>query len=372
MKWLQLIVWHDIKSAGGIGLKKIVMSGGGTAGHVIPNIALLDSLSKDYEIYYIASEDGIERELIEKVGIPYYAISCGKLRRYMNIKNFTDGFRVIKGFTQAIKLLKKIKPDVVFSKGGFVTVPVVLAAGILKIPVVLHESDITPGLANKMSLPFARTVCISFPESKAHIKHSRIHLTGTPIRESIFEGDADKGRDICGFDDSRPILLVMGGSQGSAKLNSVLRESLETLKKSYNIVHLCGKNNIDTELQETVGYAQFEYLNEEMPHILAAADIVVSRAGANSIFEFLALKKPNLLIPLPKAQSRGDQIENAESFKNQGFSKVLHEENIDSLTFVMEIIDLYTYKDKYIAAMENSLMTNGVSEVIRVIKRYSV
>jgi len=353
-------------------LKKIVMTGGGTAGHVIPNIALLDTLSENCQIYYIASKDGMERELIEKFDIPYYGISSGKLRRYMNIKNFTDAFRVIKGFAQSVRIIRRIKPDVVFSKGGFVSVPVVLAAGFLKIPVVLHESDITPGLANKMSLPFARAVCISFPESKQHIKHNKIHLTGTPIRDAIFKGDADKGRSICGFDESKPVLLVMGGSQGSVKLNTVLRESLETLTKSYNIVHLCGKNNIETKLEGTNGYAQFEYLNEEMPHVLAAADVVASRAGANSIFELLALNKPNLLIPLSKAQSRGDQIENAQSFEKQGFSKVMYEENMDTSSFVMEIIDLHTHKEKYVNAMQESLVTDGVSEVARIIWRYSV
>ena len=353
-------------------MKKIVMTGGGTAGHVVPNIALFDELSKSYRIYYVGSKDGIEKELIEKTGVAYYGISSGKLRRYMNIKNFTDAFRVIKGLAQAVGIIRRIKPDVVFSKGGFVSVPVVLAAGFLKVPVVLHESDITPGLANKMSLPFARAVCISFPESKQHIKHDKIHLTGTPIREAIFKGDADKGRSFCGLDESKPVLLVMGGSQGSVKLNTVLRESIEMLTKSYNIVHLCGKDNIDPALEGTSGYAQFEYLDEEMPHVLAMADVVACRAGANSIFELLALKKPNLLIPLSKAQSRGDQIENAQSFEKQGFSKVMHEENMDSLSFVMEIIDLYTHKEKYIEAMEESLVTDGVSEVARIIRRYSV
>ena len=353
-------------------MKKIVMTGGGTAGHVIPNIALFEALAKDYKIYYIASERGIERELVEKHGIPYYGISSGKLRRYFNIKNFTDAFRVIKGFAQSVKILKKIKPDVIFSKGGYVIVPVVLAAGLLKIPVVLHESDITPGLANKISLPFAKAVCISFPETKQHIKHIRIHLTGTPIRSALFEGDAKKGLSICGFDDSKPVVLAMGGSQGSAKLNLMLREALFTLKKSYNIVHLCGKDNIDPQLMDMPEYKQFEYLDEEMPHVLAAADIAVSRAGANSIFEFLALRKPHLLIPLPKTQSRGDQIQNAESFKNQGFSKVLYEENMDASGLVMEIIDLYSQKERYIEAMESSLIKNSVDEIVRIVKRYSV
>ncbi|MCL2565101.1 MAG: undecaprenyldiphospho-muramoylpentapeptide beta-N-acetylglucosaminyltransferase [Defluviitaleaceae bacterium] len=352
-------------------MKKIVMTGGGTAGHVIPNIALFDSLKKDYKIYYIGSKTGIEKDLVEKLGIPYYGISSGKLRRYIDIKNFTDTFRVLKGFASAFRILKKIKPDVVFSKGGFVIVPVVLAAGLLNIPIILHESDITPGLANKISLPFAKAVCTSFPETENHIKNKRTHLTGSPIRAALFKGDADKGLSICGFDPQKPILLVMGGSQGAAKLNSALRESLGVLNKSYNIVHLCGKNNVDLDLKDRTGYVQFEYLDEELPHILALADIIVSRAGANSIFEFLALRKPHLLIPIPRTKSRGDQILNAESFKNQGFSKVLQEEELTSSSLVMEIIDLYSQKEKYIEAMENSQLKDSVSEIVRIIKRYS-
>ena len=352
-------------------MKKIVMTGGGTAGHVVPNIALFDSLERDYKIYYIGSNAGIEKDLVEKSGIPYYGISSGKLRRYIDIKNFTDTFRVLKGFASAVSILKKIKPDIVFSKGGYVIVPVVLAAGLLNIPVVLHESDITPGLANRLSLPFSKAVCTSFPETGEHLKKKRVHLTGSPIRASLFKGDAAKGLYICGFDSSKPLLLAMGGSQGAAKLNSVLREALCTLNKSYNIVHLCGKNNLSPELEEAAGYVQFEYLDEELPHVLAAADIIVSRAGANSIFEFLALRKPHLLIPLPRTKSRGDQILNAESFKNQGFSKVLHEENMDASAFVLEIIDLYSQKEKYIEAMESSQLKDSVSEIVRIIKRYS-
>jgi len=347
------------------------MTGGGTAGHVVPNIALFDSLQKNYEIYYIGSTYGIEKDLVEKQGVTYYGISSGKLRRYIDIKNITDAFRVIRGFAQAIVLLKKIRPDVIFSKGGFVIVPVVLAAGFLKIHVVLHESDITPGLANKISLPFAKVVCTSFPETQQHIKKKKVVLSGTPIRESLFKGQADKGLAICGFDNSKPVLLVTGGSLGALKLNSVLRESLPTLKKSYNIIHLCGKNNIASELENISGYAQFEYLDEELPHVLACADLIVSRAGANSIFEFLALRKPHLLVPLPKTKSRGDQILNAESFKNQGYSKVLLEEDINPANFVMEIIDLFSHKDKYIESMENSQIRDSVSEICRIIKRYS-
>jgi len=347
------------------------MTGGGTAGHVTPNIALFKTLKdKNFKIYYIGSKNGMEKELIEKESIPYHGISSGKMRRYFDIKNFTDAFRVVKGFAQCVSLLKRIEPDVVFSKGGFVSVPVVMAARFLNIPIVLHESDITPGLANRITTPFAKAVCASFPETQAHIKNKQVFLTGTPIRKALFEGKADIGLSICGFEGAKPVLLVMGGSQGSARLNSVLREALDSLLKSYHIVHLCGKNNFDESLQAVQGYAQFEYLNDELPHILALSDIVVSRAGANSIFEFLALKKPHMLIPLPRAQSRGDQILNADSFEKQGFSKVMQEENLNPADFLLEVIDLYSQRDKYINAMEQSPIQNGVEEVFRVISKY--
>ncbi|MDR2898780.1 MAG: undecaprenyldiphospho-muramoylpentapeptide beta-N-acetylglucosaminyltransferase [Clostridiales bacterium] len=353
-------------------MKKIVMTGGGTAGHVTPNIALFDSLkAHDYNIYYIGSRNGIEKTLVQNCNIPYYGIDSGKMRRYFDIKNFTDIFRVIKGFGQALTLLKKINPDIVFSKGGFVTAPVVLAAKTLNIPVVLHESDITPGLANRINIPFSKAVCTSFPETKDHIKSKNVYLTGTPIRESLYGGNPAIGMSMCNFSMNKPVLLVMGGSLGSVKINTLLRESLNDLLKSYNIVHLCGKNNIDPELTRKEGYAQFEYINEEFPHIFAMANIVISRAGANSIYELLALKKPNILIPLTRAQSRGDQILNAESFLKQGFSKVLYEENITAESFRLEIIDLYSNREKYIETMDSSRLSDGVSEVTKVILRYT-
>ena len=353
-------------------MKKIVMTGGGTAGHVTPNIAMFDLLKrKNYKIYYIGSKNGMEQELIEKEKIPYHGISSGKMRRYFDVKNFTDAFRVVKGFAQCVGILRRIKPNVVFSKGGFVSVPVVMAAKFLNIPIVLHESDITPGLANKITIPFAKAICASFPETEEHIKNTHVHLTGTPIRKALFEGKADAGLTLCNFESTKPVLLVMGGSQGSVRLNSVLRESLDALLKSYHIVHLCGKNNLDENLKNTAGYAQFEYLNAELPHILALSDIVVSRAGANSIFEFLALKKPHMLIPLPRTQSRGDQILNAESFRKQGFSKVIQEEVLNPSDFLLEVIDLYSHRDKYISAMEASSIQNGVEEVVGIISKYA-
>lgn len=352
-------------------MKTIVLTGGGTAGHVTPNIALIPYLRKEgYHICYIGSKNGIEKELITDININYYEISSGKLRRYIDLKNVTDIFRVVKGIGDAFLILKKLKPSIVFSKGGFVSVPVVAAAAILKIPVVAHESDITPGLANKLSVPFTNAVCAAFPEACSHIGKKSV-LTGTPIRQVLFKGRKEKGLSKCGFNKDKPVLLVMGGSLGSVKVNEALRNSLSTLLTSYQIVHLCGKGNIDKKLNDVKGYKQFEYVSKELADVFACSDLVISRAGANSIYEFLALKKPMLLIPLSVSASRGDQILNAESFKKQGFAKVLEEEDLTGNTLINSINELYENREDYISAMSKTKLTNGVEEVMKQIRKYT-
>lgn len=353
-------------------MKKIVLTGGGTAGHVTPNIALLPFLKdEDYEIYYIGSKDGIEKELIEKQKIPYYPISSGKLRRYLSAKNISDMFRVCKGVFEAKKIIKKINPDIVFSKGGFVAVPVVLGAKLNGIPIVIHESDITPGLTNKVSSPYAKAVCTSFPETVKYIKGDKAVNTGTPIRQELFKGNKERGLRLCDFDDEKPVILVMGGSLGSVKINTELRKILPELTCNFQIVHICGKNNLDENLLNYKGYKQFEYIGNELKDIFKVASLVVSRAGSNSISEFLALKIPSVLIPLSLNASRGDQILNAESFKKQGFSKVLKEENLNSETLKSNIFDLYKEREIYITNMEKSDLTNGVKFVMDIIKKYT-
>ena len=306
-------------------MKKIVMTGGGTAGHVTPNIALIPSLREaGYEISYIGSYEGIEKRLIEEQNIPYYGISSGKLRRYFDPKNFTDPFKVVKGLAQAVSLLKKIKPDIVFSKGGFVSVPVVLAAKICHIPAIIHESDITPGLANKIAIPGATKVCCNFPETLKYLPKEKAVFTGSPIRQELLSGNADAALTFCKLPaKSKPVLLIIGGSTGSKVINTIVRASLPTLLKNYLVIHLCGKNNLDASLEGMAGYVQLEYAGKELADLFALSDIVISRAGANAIFELLALRKPNILIPLSAAASRGDQILNANSFKNSGYSYVL-------------------------------------------------
>lgn len=351
-------------------MKKIVMTGGGTAGHVTPNIALMPALQKEgYEISYIGSYDGIEKRLIEEQNIPYYGISSGKLRRYFDVKNFSDPFKVLKGYGQSIKLLKRIKPDVVFSKGGFVSVPVVLAARHCHIPAIIHESDITPGLANRIAIPKATKVCCNFPETLKYLPADKAVLTGSPIRSNLFTGNKERAFALCKFEDhSKSTLLVVGGSSGSKVINTAIRNLLPELIKTYNIIHLCGKGNVDNELLGTVGYAQFEYADEELSDMFALADLVISRAGANAICELLALHKPNILIPLSAAASRGDQILNANSFRSQGFSYVLEEEELTNTTLLEAIEHVCRKRDDYITAMEESNTHNSIETIVGLIK----
>ncbi|HHX12008.1 MAG TPA: undecaprenyldiphospho-muramoylpentapeptide beta-N-acetylglucosaminyltransferase [Clostridiales bacterium] len=350
-------------------MKRIVLTGGGTAGHVTPCIALLPGL-KDvgYDIQYIGSYKGIERTLIEEYNIPYHGISSGKLRRYLDIKNFSDPFRVIKGYYEARGLMKKLKPDIVFSKGGFVSVPVVLAAKKYKIPVIIHESDMTPGLANKISIPAALKVCANFPETLSYLPKDKAVLTGTPIRKELFTGNKIRGLDFCNFTVNKPVILVIGGSTGSRAINEIIRGMLPTLLRDYQLIHLCGKNNIDEKLNGLSGYVQFEYINDELKDLFAAADLIVSRAGANAICELLALRKPNILIPLPQGSSRGDQILNAESFENQGFSYVISENDLSVSSLLAAIQKVLKSKDEYVDAMNKSKLNNSVESIIQLIQ----
>ncbi len=350
-------------------MKRIVLTGGGTAGHVTPNIALIPRLKElQYDIHYIGSYDGIEKKLIEEMGIPYYGISSGKLRRYFDVKNFTDPFKVLKGFGEARHILAELKPDVLFSKGGFVTVPVVLAAKRLHIPAIIHESDLTPGLANKICIPAASKICCNFPETLSHLPADKAVLTGSPIRQELLEGNRLAALDFCHFTANKPVILVMGGSLGSAAINDTIRGVLPELLKSYQVIHLCGKGKLDEKLNNTAGYVQFEYIKKELRDLFALADIVISRAGANAICELLALHKPNILIPLSAKASRGDQILNARSFEAQGFSIVLEEEEITNLTLLNAVQTLMQEKEQYIQAMLSSEQQDSISTITGLIE----
>ncbi len=348
----------------------IVLTGGGTAGHVSVNEALIPAfLEKGYEIHYIGSHEGIERDLIG-TGHPevtYHAIDSGKLRRYFSMKNFTDPFRVGAGVLQALTILRKLKPEIIFSKGGFVSVPVVLAAKLARVPVVAHESDVSPGLANKIALPFVKHIFTVFEETLAYVPSDRSSCAGAIIRPELFEGDRKTGLRMSGLCEDKPVVIVMGGSQGSAVLNKALRGNLTNVLKHFQIIHLCGKGNLDESHDLTEGYVQFEYVTEGLPHLMAASELALSRAGSNAIFELVAVRIPMLLVPLSAEKSRGDQILNARHFKKLGFAQVLNEEDITEESLLAGLIHLSEDQTNIVAAMEKTDATKTPEEMVNLI-----
>lgn len=347
-------------------MKKILLTGGGTAGHVTPNIALLPELRKrDYEVFYAGTRSGIEDRLITREGVPFHAITAGKLRRYFDLKNITDLFLIFTGFIQSMYHLVKLRPDVVFSKGGFVSTPVVWAAWLLKIPVIIHESDCTPGLANRLSLPCAAKICYSFPETARHLKKEKSVFTGLPVRRTLLEGDRRKGLRLCQFSIEKPVILVMGGSQGSVVINAAVREALPHLSNEFNICHICGKGNLG---EPRPSYRQFEFVSDELAHLFAITEVFVGRSGATTLFELLALKKPSLLIPLATGASRGDQILNARSFEKQGFSVVLPQDELSASKLIEISRNIYSRKEEFISAFERCAVPDGIKAVTDVIE----
>lgn len=353
-------------------MKKILMTGGGSAGHVTPNIALFPALKEaGFEIHYAGLKDGIEHDLISaQEGVTFHAIESGKFRRYLSLKNLLSPFKVIKGVGQARRLVKELKPNVVFSKGGFVSVPVVMAAA-KKCPVVCHESDYTPGLANKIAARFADTVCVTFEDTMTHAKKKlakKMVHTGTPIRPELYRGDREKGLAAMGFDGSKPVLLVMGGSLGAAALNAGIRAALPKLTQRFDVVHLCGKGKVDEKVVSP-GYVQFEYVGKELPDMLAATSVVVSRAGANAVFEFLSLGIPALLVPLPLEASRGDQILNADYVTKKGYAIKLEQKDITPERLCELTETLYINRAAMSEKMKSDPLLDGTEEVLEEIKK---
>ena len=334
-------------------MKRIVLTGGGTAGHVTPNLALIPSLlSEGWDVHYVGAADGIEKKLVEPVkGVTYHAVSTGKLRRYFDLKNLSDPFKVLAGAAQSVALMARLRPNLVFAKGGFVSVPVVYGAAALRVPVLLHESDMTPGLANKLAMPFAKKLLCTFPEAAK--------LAG------------DKGLKLFGFRDDRPVLMVVGGSSGAQAINRALRAALPGLTAGFQVLHLCGAGNLEPNFEGTAGYCQKEYLTDEMPHAYAAADLLISRAGSNTLSEILALRKPSLLIPYPKSASRGDQILNAQSFEARGLAQVLFQEDMTPETLRARVVEVYKNRGTLIDAMEKEPSANGLKNVLRLIREYA-
>ena len=352
--------------------KNILFTGGGTAGHVIVDLGLIPVVQDEgWQVDYIGSKEGIERRLVEQIpNVDYYPVSTGKLRRYMSIENFKDPFKVLKGTMQAWKIIGKLKPDVIFSKGGFVSVPVVLASKLRRVPSVIHESDYTPGLANKLSIPFTNKVLATFSETMQYLPENKAEYVGAVIREELFNGSETNGFNLCGFTNEKPVLLIMGGSAGAEKINDTVRESLDTLLTEFQIVHICGQGKVDSKIKRK-GYIQFEYVNEELKDIFSITDFVISRAGANAIFEFLALHIPMLLIPLSRSASRGDQIVNAQSFQEKRYARVLEEENLTSTSLKQELSQLKEYAPLMKEQMSGYQSEKSRDRVIEIIKDIS-
>ncbi len=354
-------------------MPRVLFTGGGTAGHVTPNIALLEAaIGKNWELAYVGSTAGIEREMIGALGIPYYPVASGKLRRYFSWQNFIDPFFILWGMLQSIVLCLRLRPDAVFSKGGFVSVPLVVAAWLLRVPVISHESDVTPGLANRLTYPFCRKICVTFEATVRYLPRGKVNVTGTPVRQSLVAGDAAAGLEFLGFSGEKPVLLVFGGSLGAATINNQARRALPVLLQEFDVVHVVGNGNLETSIEQP-GYVQKEFIGEQFGHVLAAAAVVVSRAGANSLYELLMTRKPHLLIPLGKAASRGDQLDNARVFADLGFSRVLYEEALtgddkSDDVFVESVKDVLVHSEEITARLQSFEIKDSVNLIIELIQ----
>jgi UDP-N-acetylglucosamine--N-acetylmuramyl-(pentapeptide) pyrophosphoryl-undecaprenol N-acetylglucosamine transferase len=321
----------------------VIFTGGGSAGHVTPNFPLMQALQAEgIQVHYVGSKTGIERALVTAQQIPYYSISTGKLRRYWSWQNFLMPFQLIKGITQSAYYCYRQKPQVIFSKGGFVALPVVIGAWLNRIPVVVHESDLSPGLANRLSFPFAKKICVTFPKTMDYLKKKqKVRLTGLPIRSFLYQGDRQRGLDFCGFTSQKPVLLVIAGSLGSQEINERIRRLRVELTKTFQIIHICGEGKLDPNLQNIPDYQQFAYLQAPLADVLACADLVLSRAGATTICELFALKKPHILLPLSRKASRGDQWQNANYCSKQGFSDTVDLDQASDQALLAAILQSY-------------------------------
>lgn len=345
--------------------KRIVLTGGGSAGHVTPNLALVPGLQNaGIDIHYVGTESGIERQLVEGT-LPFHSIEAGKLRRYLSRENITDVFRTLRGLREARDVLEELRPDLVFAKGGYVSVPVVHAASKLRIPVILHESDYTPGLANKMCARMASKTCLTFMPERG-LRPNQI-LTGSPVRERLLRGDRSRGLAAAGFSGNKPVLLIMGGSLGAEAINNAVDASLNELLSRFDIIHLRGRGHLNPALNRTDGYRQYEYIGEELPDFFRASDIALSRAGANAIFEFAAVRLPALLVPLPLSASRGDQILNAGYFERNNFARVLEQEKMTPETLIAGLDELSAQAESIRTSMDTADSLNGTENVLRVI-----
>lgn len=327
--------------------KTIIFTGGGSAGHVSPNLVLIPIFQeKGWRVVYFGSKNGIEKQFVDKLPcVEYLSIPTGKLRRYFSWKNFWDLGKIMAGIIRSAILVRRIKASFVFSKGGFVSFPVIVGSWLNGVPIVMHESDLTPGLANRLSAPFATKILTTFLQTKQRFSSKKVFYVGPMVRKELFEGKGEEGRKLLEFSKEKPILLVIGGSLGAVSINQAVRNNLAELLKVFQVVHITGKSQLDSSLEQT-GYKQFEFVGSELADIYAVSDLVVSRSGSNTIFELLMLRKPMILVPLPLGSSRGDQIRNAEVFRKNGYAEVIADDQLKkSLCFLDTINKVYSQRE---------------------------
>ena len=345
----------------------LILTGGGTAGHVTPHLALLPYVKKYFDkIYYIGSEYGMEKDIIFKTGIKYFSVPCAKLSRKFTFKNLAIPFTLARGVKKAGEILDDLHPNVVFSKGGYVSLPVVIAAKKRKIPVVAHESDYTVGLANKISARYCEKILTSFPDTAKSLKNG-VHV-GAPLRDTLFSANKKTALKEFGLDGTKPVILVTGGSSGAAAINNAVRFALDELLPKFDVLHVCGKGNLCGINKK--GYVEIEF-TDKMESAFAAADVCVSRAGSNTVFELGSLALPMLLIPLPKGVSRGDQVLNADYFKKLNLAKVLYQENLTPKTLVKSINALYKERLKLKDRFKNHPVKNATPRIAEILATYA-
>ena len=350
-------------------LKTAVFTGGGTAGHVLPALPVMRALRQaGVEIAYVGSAGGLEKRYLEGLDdIRYFGIAAGKLRRYWSWRNLTDVIGVLRGIWQSFWLLGRIRPGVIFSKGGHLSFPVVLTGWARGIAIVAHESDYSPGLANRLAMPFLAALCTSFPMQRPRRLRGELVHTGSPVRPELLAGSAARGRALLDAEPGRPIVLVTGGSLGADSLNAVVTAAAPDLAASCCVVHVCGPGKrSDLELP---GYRQFEYVAADWGDLLAAADLVVSRSGSNTLFELLTLRKPNLLIPLSPRASRGDQVENAAYAASAGYSRVIQQDDLDAGVLIEAVNEMLANREAWAARLAGFAAPPAVELLTAVLTR---
>jgi len=325
----------------------IAITGGGTGGHIFPNISIVEELKirGEKNIVWIGEKGGKEELFAKKLNIPFYGIKAGKIRRYFSLKNFSDLFLVVLGFFQSLFLLSKLKPKLLFSKGGFVSIPPAFAARVLRVPVLTHESDINPGLANRLISKASYAVCTSFKETSPYFPGKRVFYTGNPVRKVIKDGNSKRGKIFLGFKEDLPFVMVVGGSLGAQSINNTIYKIVDNYDLPFNLVHQCGRGNLNNTFIKIKKYRQYEFLGKEIGDVMAVSTLIISRAGAGALYEISYLGKPSILIPLSKTASRGEQVDNAKFFEENGASIVILNDDLNEKILFKTVCNLLENKN---------------------------